>query len=112
MGLLSAVRRFASDANPTADNRWTGTNRGGFASPAWDRLGEQVRVTLEEGKRVEQERELVRIFSADLPVLPLYYEIQMVPVAQGLTGVQPIRGIAHTGHVMHTWNVHEWDLQR
>jgi ABC-type transport system substrate-binding protein len=32
--------------------------------------------------------------------------------AAGLTGVQGLKGIAHTGHVMHTWNVHEWDLQR
>ena len=111
MGGLSAIRRFESAAIPTSDNRWTGTNRGAYSNPQFDAIGDQFRVTLEENKRVELERELVRIFSSDLPSMPIYYEIQTVPMGGGLVGIQPIRGIAHTGHVMHTWNVHEWDLQ-
>jgi peptide/nickel transport system substrate-binding protein len=110
MGTLSAVRRFITEAIPTPDNRWTGTNRGGFSNAGWDDIGSKIRVTLDENQRVEMERELVRIFSAETPTLPLYYEIQAVPVGGGLTGVKPIRGIAHTGHVMHTWNAHEWDM--
>jgi peptide/nickel transport system substrate-binding protein len=112
MGTLSAVRRFIGDATPTPENRWTGTNRGGYMNSAWDDIGEQLRVTLDGNRQIELERELVRIFSTELPVLPIYYEVQVVPTAAGLTGVQGLKGIAHTGHVMHTWNVHEWDLQR
>ena len=112
MGGLSAVRRFHTEAIPTPDNRWTGTNRGGYSNPGWDDIGRRMRETLDDNARIQQERDLVRIFSTDLPVLPINYEVQLVPVAQGLTGVQPIRGIAHTGHVMHTWNVHEWDFSR
>jgi peptide/nickel transport system substrate-binding protein len=112
MGGLSAIRRLESVAVPTADNRWSGTNRGGYTNPAFDAVGDRFRVALEESQRVDLEKELVRIFSQDVPLLPLYYEIQSVPVGGGLTGVQSIIGIAHTGHVMHTWNVHEWDLQK
>ncbi len=112
MGGLSAVRRFISEAIPTADNRWTGTNRGSYANPAWDALGERLRVTLSERERDEIERQLVDIFTTELPALPLYYEGQAIPVGHGLTGVQPTRGVAHTGHVMHTGNVHLWDVAR
>jgi hypothetical protein len=66
---------------------------------------------VEEGKRLDMERDLVRIFSSDVPALPIYYDLDAVPVGYGLTGVQPLQGIAHTGVIMHTWNAHEWDLQ-
>lgn len=65
MGSLSPVRRLISTAIPTPENRWTGTNRGGYANPAWDELGRSMAT----------------------------------------------KGTAHTGQIMHTWNVHEWDIQ-
>src|SRR5437762_10149068 len=43
MGGLSAVRRFASEQTPTAQNNWAGTNRGSFTNPDWDRIGTQLR---------------------------------------------------------------------
>jgi peptide/nickel transport system substrate-binding protein len=112
MGGLSAVRRFITEAVPTAENRWTGTNRGSYANPAWDALGERLRVTLSERERDDIERQLVDVFTTDLPALPLYYEGQALPLGHGLTGVQPTRGVAHTGHVMHTGNVHLWEMTR
>src|SRR5581483_2685002 len=36
MGTLSAVRRFAGDQIPTANNKWAGTNRGSFSNADWD----------------------------------------------------------------------------
>lgn len=95
---------------PTPENRWTGSNRGGYASPSWDEVSQRLRVTLEESERIALERELVRIFSADLPVLPIYYDVDLLPVTSGLTGVQAARGMVHLGILHHTWNAHEWDL--
>lgn len=112
VGGLSAVRRFISEAIPTQANRFAGTNRGGYSSPAWDEIGARMRVTLEDDERLNQERDLVRIFTTELPALPLFYEIQTIPVTAGLVGLQPVRGTAHTGNIMHTYNVHEWDIQR
>jgi peptide/nickel transport system substrate-binding protein len=111
MGGLSAVRRFIGDAIPTPENRWTGTNRGGYSNPEWDTIGDRMRISLDESQRVALERDLVRIYTNELPSLPIYFEVQVVPVGGGLTGIQAIKGIAHTGHVMHTWNVHEWDVR-
>ena len=109
MGGLSAVRRFGGDQAPTAANRWAGTNRGQFSSPAWDDVGSRLRTALDDDSRIQLERELLRVFHAELPAMAIQYELQAVPVA-GFKGLVPISATAHTGNIMHTWNVHEWDM--
>ncbi len=109
MGGVSAVRRFAGDQTPTAANRWAGTNRGNFSSPAWDDAGLRLRTALDDETRITSERDMLRAFHAELPALAIQYELQAVAVT-GFTGLVPITGIAHTGNIMHTWNVHEWDM--
>ncbi|HZT07918.1 MAG TPA: peptide ABC transporter substrate-binding protein [Chloroflexota bacterium] len=109
MGALSAVRRFASDQIPTAANRFAGTNRGSFTNADWDDIGKRLRTALLDSQRIDLERDLLTVFSAQLPALPLIYEIQAVPVA-GFKGLIPITGVPHTGNIMHTTNAHEWEL--
>jgi peptide/nickel transport system substrate-binding protein len=109
--LLNVVAKFSTDYIPTSENQWTGLNRGSYSNPAWDELGKSIFVTIDESKRLDMERELVRTYTGDLPSLPLYYGLEAVPVGGGLTGVQPILDTPHTGTILHTWNVHEWDLQ-
>lgn len=112
MGGLSAVRRFITDATPAESNRWSGTNRGGYSNPEWDAIGERMRVALVEEDRLNMERDLVRIFTTNVPALPLYFQVQAIPVSSALTGFQAVRGVAHTGQIMHTGNIHEWDIVR
>jgi len=111
MGGLSAVRRFASEQIPAAANRWAGTNRGQFSSPAWDDVGSRLRTALDDDSRIQLERELLRVLHAESPALAIQYELQAVPVV-GFKGLVPITGIAHTGNIMHTWNIHEWEITR
>ena len=67
MGGLSAIRRFATDQIPATANRWAGTNRGAFSSPAWDDVGlrscAQPSTTI---RRLQLERELLRVFHAEV----------------------------------------------
>jgi peptide/nickel transport system substrate-binding protein len=109
--ILNVGPKFASTDIPAPENQWTGLNRGGYVNPQWDRLVQAIAVTLEEPRRLEMERQMVRIFTTDLPALPMYFGLELVPVGGGLTGVQPIRGSPHVGVILHTWNVHEWDVQ-
>jgi peptide/nickel transport system substrate-binding protein len=109
--LLNAMTKFSGDYIPGPENQWTGLNRGGYANPAWDDLARSIFVTIDEARRLEAERQLVQIFSTDLPALPLYFGLETVPVGGGLTGIQPITGNPHTGTILHTWNVHEWDVR-
>lgn len=110
MGGVSAVRRFASDQIPTAANRFGGTNRGQFANAQWDDVGARLRTTLDDDKRLDLEKELLQVFSAELPALPIQYELQAIP-AVGFKGMVAVTGSAHTGNIMHTTNINEWDTQ-
>jgi peptide/nickel transport system substrate-binding protein len=111
MGGVSAVRRFASDQIPAAQNRWAGTNRGAYSNAAWDDAGQRLRTALDDQNRLTAERDLLRVFHSDLPALATQYELQAVAVV-GFKGIVPITGFAHTGNIMHTWNVHEWEMTR
>ena len=46
----------------------------------------------------------------DLPLMPLYDRWDLVPVGGGLTGPVANTGVAHKGLILHTWNVHEYEL--
>ncbi len=92
-------------AIPTAENRWSGTNRGGWSNPEYDRLAELFAATLDRDQRNQQVIAMMRLFSEDVPGLFLYYNEQVVAHAAVLRGPQPI---APTGTL--TWNAHEWTL--
>jgi peptide/nickel transport system substrate-binding protein len=111
MGAAAVTRRLATYNAPTAENRWTGTNRGGYSNRAWDDLDLRMVSTLDERGRLEIERELLRMYTSELPVLPLYYRWDVVPIGNRLTGPVANTGTAHRGYILHTWNIHEWDLR-
>jgi peptide/nickel transport system substrate-binding protein len=111
MDLVSVVRRITTANIPTAENRWTGTNRGGYASPAWDEIGTRALATLDETTRLDLERQLLQIFTTDLPLLPLFYQLAEIPVATGFTGLAPQTGLAPNSAILLTWNIHEWDVR-
>jgi peptide/nickel transport system substrate-binding protein len=108
---LTIIRSLLSDAIPTAENRWAGSNRGAYASPAWDELGRQFLGALDETRRVGIEREMIRVLTTELPLLPLMYDPDVILTGGGLTGIQAATGTSHNGQIMHTGNVHEWDTR-
>jgi peptide/nickel transport system substrate-binding protein len=110
MGVAAVIRKSATYNIPTPENRWTGTNRGGYSNPAWDEIEPRIVGSIEERTRLDLERDLLRIYMNDLPLMPLYFRWDMVPVGGGLKGPVPNTGVAHRGFILHTWNVHEWDM--
>jgi peptide/nickel transport system substrate-binding protein len=111
MTLLAVQRRFSTPNIPTPENAWTGVNRGAYSNPEWDAVAEAALVALEEPRQLELEERLLRIMTTDLPALPLTYNLQLTPVGGGLTGVEQIRGVPHTGTILYAWNIHDWDLR-
>jgi len=111
MPALSNIRSLVSEQIPTAENRWTGSNRGSYANPAWDELGARYLSALGETRQVQVERELVRLLTTDLPLMPLMYDPDVVVMGGGLSGVVPATGTSHNGQIMSTWNIHEWDIR-
>jgi peptide/nickel transport system substrate-binding protein len=110
MAILSVTRRLATVGIPATENRWTGSNRGGYSNQGWDELDRRVNGALRQQERVDIEREMLRIFTADLPLLPLFFRFDLVPVGAGIKGPMPNTGTSHRGFILHTWNVAEWDL--
>ena len=66
--------------------------------------------TLDESTRIDLERRLLQIYSTDLPLLPLFFHFEELPVAHRLTGIVPFTGAAPNTRTNHTWNSHEWDI--
>src|SRR5439155_23597768 len=110
MGGPSPVRRFATDQIPSAANRFAGTNRGQFSNQDWDAAGAGLRTALDDGRRLELERDMLKVFTAELPALPYQYELAGIPVT-GFSGFIGVTGTAHTGNIMHTTNVNDWDTK-
>ena len=64
---------------------------------------------VQRGRRDDLVVEFVRLFTQDLPHLPLNYSTEVTTVRAGLTGVYPRNesGAENT----RTWNAHLWEWQ-
>jgi peptide/nickel transport system substrate-binding protein len=91
---------------PTEQTNWTGTNRGCYLNPSMDQVADALQTAIDPREQQRLWRELVRAQSEDLPLLPLYFNIQVELYRQGLTGVV---GTARPEGAQ-TWNIADWDL--
>src|SRR5439155_7746486 len=96
------VDRMHSQAIPSAANRWSGFNRGGFQSPVVDELMDRLNVTVAEQERASIQRELLGELMGNVVLMPLYWEV--VPTLM----VKGVRGPRHVG-TESTRNIFEWD---
>jgi ABC-type oligopeptide transport system substrate-binding subunit len=103
---MSAVSTFTGAQIPTADNRWSGQNRGGWSSPDFDRVHDALNVTLEQDQRFRRMAELTQLLSQELPNYPVMANLGAITHLSVLEGPAP--GTPETAHHR---NVHEWELQ-
>jgi ABC-type transport system substrate-binding protein len=102
----NALVSLSSSQIPTPNNRWQGGNRGAWSSPDYDRVLGAFNTTLEHGERVAQVRQMLRIFSEDLPWVTLFFRADSIGYAVGVTGLTkaaPESNIA--------WNINEWEFK-
>jgi peptide/nickel transport system substrate-binding protein len=83
------------------ENRWQGHNRGSWANPEFDRLIDLFETTLERPERARHIAQAAKLYSDEVPSIPLYHNVRVVPHVAALKG--PVPGIP--------WNVHLWELQ-
>lgn len=92
---------------PSEANRWAGGNRGAYSNPAAEELIARYDLTVDSTRRDAILVDFLKILTADLPVLAMYYVLDVYAVRTGLNGVAPSRpGEAYT-----TANAHllYWD---
>lgn len=100
---------YLSDAIPGPENWWMApTNNPGYASAEYDAACQAALNALPgTDDYVRFHSEAQRIFSEDLPVLPLYFVPKVVAVRPGVTGV-----VLDPGEFLELWNIESFDVAR
>ncbi len=89
-----------------AANRWQGRNRGGWSNAEFDRLSDAFSTTLDQNERVRLISEMVRIWTDELPSIPMFFNPIPVAHVAALTGPQNVAPDAEIA-----WNIHQWELK-
>jgi peptide/nickel transport system substrate-binding protein len=95
------VRFLRASEIPTPENRWRGSNRGGWNHPEFERLTEAYDTTLDRAQRNQRIVDLLKVVSSEVPAYPLYYNFAVQPYVADLRG--PLGGINWN------WNLPEWE---
>jgi peptide/nickel transport system substrate-binding protein len=86
-------------------NQWSGQNFGGYNNPIYDALCEQALAALPgEPAYVTAHGEAQRLFSADLPALPLFFRPSVYIARTDLLGFAP------DAIAVETWNIEDWGI--
>ncbi len=93
---------LSSKNTPRPENRWQGHNRGSWANPEFDRLIGLFESTLDRGERAHFIAQAAKVYSDEVPSIPLYYNVRVVPYVSALKG--PV------AMAPPLWNVHQWEL--
>jgi peptide/nickel transport system substrate-binding protein len=97
---------MSSKGIPSADNRWVGSNRGGWANPEFDRLAEAFGNALDPSERVRDIAQMTRVFTEDVPVISVQFDQITMAHAAALRGPEAVAQEAAVA-----WNLHEWELR-
>ncbi|MBM2812452.1 MAG: hypothetical protein HW416_3211 [Chloroflexi bacterium] len=88
------------------NNRWVGSNRGGWSSAGYDRLLTAFNTTLDRGERVGQVRQMLRIINEEMPLVPLNFGLGKEAFVAEVKG--PSTKIAPEANT--AWNIHAWEF--
>jgi peptide/nickel transport system substrate-binding protein len=103
---IGLIDDFRSTSIPSRENRWNGSNRGGWDNPRYTALAAQFAVTLDPTQRLDLIGQIARTFSAELPALTLSYRSVVFAHTAALTGVTNAPPESTV-----PWNMHEWELR-
>lgn len=97
---------FSSKNIPTAKNGWSGQNYMGWSNATVDKTLEALDTEMKNEKRVEMIHEVLKAYTDEVPVLPLYYRSDVAVIPNQL------KGYRLTGHQFPETNVVElWNLE-
>jgi peptide/nickel transport system substrate-binding protein len=100
MGEDTALGKLVSWNVPGPTNRWTGTNRGAWSHPEYDRLVTEFNSSLEREKQLDLITQAMKLMSEEVAAIPLYYSYDVAAHTSGLTGPRD---------AVNFWNIHQWE---
>jgi peptide/nickel transport system substrate-binding protein len=98
------LAEHASSQVPSAQNRWIGSNRGGWTHPDFDRLVAQFNLTLARDQRGPILVQMAKLFSDEVPILALYFN----PTTTAFTSMLKGPKVAVPEGTM-SWDVYDWE---
>src|SRR5713226_5968164 len=98
------MNKFITSEMATVENSWRGTNRTGWSNPAFDSAYDRFSKALERDERNTLMAEMARLLNENLPVMPLYFNFEVIAHSAGLKGPQ-VSAPTSTIH----GNIHEWE---
>jgi peptide/nickel transport system substrate-binding protein len=105
---LAVYTHLQSSNVMSAENGWRGTSRSGWSDPELDRAIDRFLTSPLEGDRLDAERQMVRIATTELPLIPIYIEMSVTFIGPGVTGWQgQKRGLLPD--TSESWNAHTWE---
>ena len=104
---ILAPRTLHSSEIGTAQNRWRGSNWGGYVNPAYERLYAEMTDTLDHTRRREALFGMVKIIAEDLPIYPIHYHPDVTIARKGLEGPGMRPAIQRAS----ASNIHLWELR-
>ncbi|HEY3117340.1 MAG TPA: ABC transporter substrate-binding protein, partial [Chloroflexota bacterium] len=73
-------------AIPTPENRWQGTNRGGWENLDYDRFYQAFKSTLDRDQRIQQIAQMEKALTEDVGAIPHYFTLVPTAAGPGLRG--------------------------
>ena len=95
---------YTSDNIPSAQNAYNGQNAPGFSHPEMDKLCHAVPTELDQAKRAAMLKRTQAIMAEEMPVLPLYFRVDVTSIKQGFQNWKP----TGLGQSQVTWNAFQW----
>jgi peptide/nickel transport system substrate-binding protein len=97
---------YLSDEIPRSENWWSTSNNPGYASEEFDTLCKAAMEAF-PGTAMYKERhvEAQRVFSYDLPIVPLYFVPKLVATRPGVSGVR-----LDPSEYLDLWNIEAFDV--
>ncbi|HEY3116891.1 MAG TPA: peptide ABC transporter substrate-binding protein [Chloroflexota bacterium] len=99
--------RLSCDTIPTAANTFRGRNSGAWCSPQAQTFIDQLRVTIPQNQRIELQRGLLGVIGTELPIMPLYWDIDPILVLAAVKNVP----LPSAPTRISTFNIWAWDKE-
>ncbi len=103
---MENLAMFHSRELPLPENRYSGKNLARYASPELDSLIDRYYATVVRRNRTEVLAQTLRLMSDQLPVLPLFYDVEAALGSNRLVNFTG-KPAESTG----AWNAHLWDVR-
>lgn len=96
---------YHSSAIPSEKNSWSGQNQMGWVNPKVDKLVDQLESEFNAKKRKQIAYALLKEYTTDAPVLPLYYRSEIAVIPTNMTGYRLAAHLFYETNEAETWNL-------